>query len=185
MLAQRRAIRNCDVTKRTSADDQAPSRFRPPPHHSVRHGEICRWPRDRLRAWRLFLPILTEEKGLVTVALAQLEASAERSGTFTRDLPGSHAFHWCEGTDRASDTRIWLEGKISPGPDYRLCLTPSLATDEASFLKIKDQSVQVGEVKAFSNFSLDVPPGITVGDYLAVLIWCEALGDFITAAELN
>ena len=54
MLAQRRAIRNCDVTKWTSADNQAPSRFRPPPHHSVRHGEICRRPRDRLRAWRLF-----------------------------------------------------------------------------------------------------------------------------------
>ena len=185
MLAQRRAIRNCDVTNGTSADDQAASRFRPPPHHSVRHGEICRWPRDRLRAWRLFLPILTEEKGLDTVALAQLEASAERSGTFTRDLPGSDAFHWGEGTVRASDTRIWLEGKISPGPDYRLYLTPSLATDEASFLKIKGQSVQVGEVKAFSNFSLDVPPGITVGDYPAVLIWCEAFGEFITAAELN
>ena len=132
-----------------------------------------------------FLPILTEEKGLETAALAQLEASAERSGTFTRDLPGSDAFHWGEGTVRASDTRIWLEGKISPGPDYRLYLTPSLATDEASFLKIKDQSVQVGEVKAFSNFSLDVPPGITVGDYPAVLIWCEAFGEFITAAELN
>ena len=39
-----------------------------------------------------FLPILTEEKGLDTAALAQLEASAERSGTFTRDLPGSDAF---------------------------------------------------------------------------------------------
>ncbi len=109
-----------------------------------------------------FLPILTEEKGLDTAAL-----------------------HWGEGTVRASDTRIWLEGKISPGPDYRLYLTPSLATDEASFLKIKDQSVQVGEVKAFSNFSLDVPPGITVGDYPAVLIWCEAFGEFITAAKLN
>ena len=83
-----------------------------------------------------FLPILTEEKGLDTAALAQLETSAERSGTFTRDLPDSDAFHW-------------------------------------------------GEVKAFSNFSLDVPPGITVGDYPAVLIWCEAFGEFITAAELN
>ena len=53
-----------------------------------------------------FLPILTEEKGLDTAALAQLEASAERSGTFTHDLPGSDAFHWGEGTVRASDTRI-------------------------------------------------------------------------------
>jgi len=53
-----------------------------------------------------------------------------------------------------------------------LYLIPSLATDEASFLKIRDQSVQVDEVKAFSNFGLDVPPSITVGDYPAVLIWC-------------
>ena len=132
-----------------------------------------------------FLPILTEEKGLDSSALAQLEASAERSGTFTRDLSGSDAFHWGEGTVRASASRIWLEGRVSPGPDYRLYLTPSLATDEESFLKIKDQSVQVGEVKAFSNFSLDVPPGIDVGAYPAVLIWCEAFGEFITAATLN
>ena len=61
-----------------------------------------------------FLPILTEGKGLDTVALAQLEANAERSGTFTRDLPGSDAFHWGEGTVRASDTSIWLEAKSRP-----------------------------------------------------------------------
>ena len=84
-----------------------------------------------------FLPILTEEKGLDTAALAQLEASAERNGTITRDLPSSDAFYWGEGKVRASGTRIWPEGKISPGPDYRLYLTPSLATDEASFVKIK------------------------------------------------
>lgn len=132
-----------------------------------------------------FLPILTEEKGLDSIALAQLEASAERSGTFARDLPGSDAFHWGEGTVRASATRIWLEGRLSPGPDYRLYLTPSLAIDEESFLKIKDQSAQVGEIKAFSNFSLDVPPGVDVGSYKAVLVWCEAFGEFITAAELR
>ena len=71
-----------------------------------------------------FLPILTEEKGIDSAALAQLEASAEWSGTFTRALPGSDAFHWGEGTVRASDKRIWLEGKISPGLNYRLYLTP-------------------------------------------------------------
>ena len=46
-----------------------------------------------------------------------------------------------------------------------------LTADEASFLKIKGQSLQFGEVKAFGNFSFDVPLGITVGDYPAVLIW--------------
>ena len=132
-----------------------------------------------------FLPILTAEEGLDQAALAQLEASAERSGTFTRDLPGSDAFHWGEGVVRASDSRIWLEGEIAPGPDYKLYLTPSLARDEAEFLAIEDQSVRIGDVKAFTNFSLDVPPGVRVGDYPALLIWCEAFGEFITAADLS
>ena len=45
--------------------------------------------------------------------------------------------------------------------------------------------MEVGEVKIFSNLGLDVPPGIKVGDYPAVLIWCEAFGKFIAAAKLN
>jgi len=50
-----------------------------------------------------FLPILTAEDGLDSAALAQLEASAERRGTFTRELAGSDAFHWGEGvTDSGS-----------------------------------------------------------------------------------
>ena len=40
-----------------------------------------------------FLPILTKEKGLDTAALAQLEASAEWSDTFTHDLLGPDSFH--------------------------------------------------------------------------------------------
>ena len=42
--------------------------------------------------------------------LIELQASAERSGTFMRDLPGSDAFHWSEGVVRIRDDRIWLEG---------------------------------------------------------------------------
>jgi len=132
-----------------------------------------------------FLPILTEEKGLDIAAIAQLEASAEWSGTlYPRPLRFGRLSMGREN-GRASNTSIWLEAKIPPGPDYRLYLTPSLATNKASFMKIKDQSVKVGEVKAFSNFSLDVTSSITVGDYPAVLIWCEAFGEFITAAAMN
>ena len=126
-------------------------------------------------------------KPLLDVARRQCPARGERRAErhLTRDLSGLHAFHWGERTVWASDTSIWLEAKIPPGPDYRLYLTPSLATNEASFMKIKDQSVKVGEVKTFSNFSLDVTSSITVGDYPAVLIWCEAFGEFIAAAALN
>ena len=132
-----------------------------------------------------FLPILTAEDGLDSAALAQLEASAERSGTFTRDLAGSDAFHWGEGVVHVSQQRVWLDGRIAPGPDYRLYLIPAFVEDEAAFLAIKAQSVDVGPVKAFSNFDLAVPPGVKVGDFPALLIWCEAFGEFITAARLS
>ena len=132
-----------------------------------------------------FLPILTAEEGLDAGALAALEASAERSGVFTRDLKGSDAFHWGEGTVRVSADRVWLEGSIAPGPDYRLYLTPSFVEDETSFEAIKSQSMQIGEIKAYSNFSIDVPAGVDVSTYPALIIWCEAFGEFITAAELS
>lgn len=132
-----------------------------------------------------FLPILTAEEGLDAGALAALESSAERSGVFTRDLKGSDAFHWGEGTVRVSNERIWLDGSISPGPDYRLYLTPSFVEDEASFEAIKAQSKQVSEIKAYENFSVDVPAGVDVSAYPALIIWCEAFGEFITAARLS
>ena len=132
-----------------------------------------------------FLPILTAEDGLDRTALAQLEASAERSGVFSRDLAGSDAFHWGEGTVRINRERVWLEGRIAPGPDYRLYLMPEFVEDEDSFLAIKSRAVDIGAVKAFINFSLPVPSDVDAGAFPALVIWCEAFGEFITAARLS
>ena len=49
------------------------------------------------------LPILTAEKGLSETELAELTSSAQaqtqlRTSEFARDLEGSDAFHWGEGT---------------------------------------------------------------------------------------
>ena len=84
-----------------------------------------------------------------------------------------------------SRDRILLDGAIAPGPDYRLCLIPSFADDEASFLAIKDRAVQIAEINAFTNFSVMVPAHVDVSAFPVVLIWCEAVGEFITAAELS
>ena len=119
------------------------------------------------------------------MALAQLEASAERSGVFSRDLAGSDAFHWGEGTVRINRERVWLEGSIAPGPDYRLYLMPEFVEDEDSFLAIKSQAVDIGPVKAFENFILLVPEDVDAGAFPALIIWCEAFGEFITAARLS
>ena len=131
-----------------------------------------------------FLPILTAEKGLDDTALASLEQTIERSGIFVRELEDSDAFHWGEGKINVSDTKIWLEGKIAAGPDYRLYMTPRFVETEADFLAIKDHSVEIAPIKAFENFAVDVPMDVRVQDYPALLIWCEAFGQFITAAEL-
>ena len=132
-----------------------------------------------------FLPILTAEDGLDRTALAQLEASAERSGVFSRDLAGSDAFHWGEGTVRINRERVWLEGRIAPGPDYRLYLMPEFVEDEDSFLAIKSQAVDISPVKAFENFILPAPEDVDAGAFPALIIWCEAFGEFITAARLS
>ena len=81
--------------------------------------------------------------------------------------------------------RIWLDGAIAPGPDYRLHLIPSFADDEASFLAIKDCAVQIAEINAFTNFNVAVPPHVDVSDFPAVLIWYETLAELITVAELS
>ena len=132
-----------------------------------------------------FLPILIEEEGLTAAEIQTIKASAERRGTFVRDLADSDAFHWGDGTIYANETQIWLEGSVSPGPDYRLYLTPKFVETEADFLKIKDDSQEVAMIKAFQNFRVDIPKSVTASDYPAVIIWCERFGQFITAATLE
>lgn len=129
------------------------------------------------------LPILTEPEGPDPLRLTQAAAQARYSGDFSRDLAGSDFLHWGEGSISLSPTQITHIGALAPGPDYRLYLTPELVTTEAEFLAIKSQSAQVGEVKMFSGFILDVPPEINIEDYTSVVIWCEAFGKFITAAQ--
>ena len=102
-------------------------------------------------------------------------AKAERRGRFVRDLPGSDALHWGDGTIMINAKKIWLDGTISPGPDYWLYLAPEFVDDGAGFLAIKPELRQIGTVKTFENFALDLPPAIDLDEYDAVVIWCEAL----------
>ena len=83
--------------------------------------------------------------------------SALRRGTFVQDLPGSDGLHRVEGVIVVNADRIWLDGKVAPGPDYRLYLTPKYVETGVGFQNIKAQSIQIGSAKAFENFSLDLP----------------------------
>ena len=85
----------------------------------------------------------------------------------------------------ANADHIWLDAKISPGPDYRLCLIPKYVETGAEFLQIKADSTQTGPTKAFEIFLLDIPADVEVTNFPAVLVWCELFGQFITAARLQ
>lgn len=129
------------------------------------------------------LPILTAPKSPDAAELAQMAEGAAFSAEFTRDLKGSDFLHWGEGKVSVSPNRIVHEGALAPGPDYKLYLVPQFVTDEAEFLALKEQSVQVGDVKSFGGFVTEIPQDIDITAYTTVLIWCEAFGEFITAAQ--
>ena len=114
-----------------------------------------------------------------------LVTSAGRRGRFVCDLPGSDALHLGDGTIMMNANKIWLDGTISPGPDCHLYLALAFVDDGIGFLAIKAGSRQMGAVKAFENFALDLPPAIDLGEYDAVVIWYEASKQFITVARLE
>ena len=72
-----------------------------------------------------------------------------------------------------------------PGPDYWLYRVTEFVDDGAAFPAIKAESRQIGAVKTFEGFALDLPPAIVLDEHDAVIIWCEAFKQFITAARLE
>lgn len=129
------------------------------------------------------LPILTAPPSVDRAMLAESAKAAMFQATFSRDLKGSDFLHWGEGTVSITPDKIVHEGELAPGPDYKLYLVPEFVEDEASFMKVKDRSLRVGDVKTFDGFIVDLPAGSDINAYTAVLVWCEAFGEFITAAK--
>ena len=128
------------------------------------------------------LPILIAPAAPTPQAVKAATAGAAWSGSFRRDLKDSDALHWGEGTVRVSARNIALEGRLAPGPDYKLYLSPEFVETEADFMRLKPRMVRVGEVKTFENFVVPVPEPIDPAQYRAVIVWCERFSQFITAA---
>ena len=128
------------------------------------------------------LPILTAPKGpSIQEAKAQAQ-DATYKGAFKRNLTDSDALHWGEGEVFVSQKNITLAGEVSPGPAYKLYLSPEFVETEADFMRLKPQMTVVGDVKTFKNFIIPVPGSVDVSKYKAVIIWCESFSQFITAA---
>ncbi|MEH6455513.1 MAG: DM13 domain-containing protein [Cocleimonas sp.] len=129
------------------------------------------------------LPILTAPEAPSKTEMEVATAEAAYKGEFKKDLAGSDFFHWGEGTVSIGERFISLDGEITPGPDYKLYLSPKFVETEAEFNQAKANMVRVGDVKTFENFVIPVGAGIDPEKYNTVVIWCEAFGEFITAAK--
>ncbi len=131
------------------------------------------------------LPILTAPDAPSAADMAAASEQAEFKGQFRRDLEGSDFLHWGEGTLWVGRNFISLQGKIAPGPDYKLYLSPEFVETEADFERLKPRMVQVGDVKTFENFIVPVPESVDPGEFNTAIVWCESFGEFITAASYN
>lgn len=127
------------------------------------------------------LPILIAPDA-PTAAAVSAQAAVYRA-EFRRDLKDSDALHWGEGQVSVGRQSIALAGRLAPGPDYKLYLSPEFVETEADFLRLKGQMQRVGDVKTFENFIVALPPGTDIERFRAVIVWCETFGQFITAAK--
>lgn len=129
------------------------------------------------------LPILTAPSAPTTVETSVAAGDAAFTGEFRRDLEDSDLLHWGEGRVSVGTRRIVLDGRLAPGPDYKLYLSPEFVDTEADFVRLKPAMVRVGDVRTFDNFVVDVPAAVDVTRYTTVIVWCESFGQFITAAR--
>ena len=129
------------------------------------------------------LPILAAPDAPAAAELSTAAGAAQFSGQFRRALKDSDPLHWGEGKVSVGPRAIALQGRVAPGPAYKLYLSPEFVETKADFIRLKPTMAQVGDVKTFENFVVEVPASIDVGRYTTVVIWCEAFSQFITAAR--
>ena len=129
------------------------------------------------------LPILIAPPAPAASEVTAAAAQAKFTGTFRRDLKDSDALHWGEGRVSIGPDSVSLVGRLAPGPDYKLYLSPEFVETEADFARLKPRMVRVGDVRTFENFVVPVPEAIDVANYTTAIVWCESFGQFITAAK--
>ena len=129
------------------------------------------------------LPILVAPAAPTDDEARTAAQSATFRGEFRRDLKDSDFLHWGEGKVTVGKEAVTFTGRMAPGPDYKLYLSPEFVETEAEFLRLKPRMVRVGDVKTFEGFVLPVPANVDPAGYSAVIVWCERFGQFITAAK--
>ena len=129
------------------------------------------------------LPILIAPNTPSVAEVSAVAESAAYTAEFSRDLKDSDALHWGEGVVSVGERMISHMGKLAPGPDYKLYLSPEFVETEDDFNRLQPRMALVGNVKTFNNFLVTVPPGVDPSQFTTVIVWCETFGEFITSAK--
>lgn len=129
------------------------------------------------------LPILTAPPPPAEVALSSAAELASFRGDLRRDLAGSDALHWGEGSVFIGPDAVTFRGELAPGPDYKLYLSPEFVETEEAFNRHRANMALVGDVKTFRGFILELPADVDPTAYSSVVVWCESFGQFISAAR--
>ncbi|KPK27986.1 MAG: hypothetical protein AMJ66_10965 [Betaproteobacteria bacterium SG8_40] len=129
------------------------------------------------------LPILIAPPAPADAEIEAIARYAVFTGTFKRDLQDSDPLHWGEGKVTVGPQAVTLQGKLAPGPDYKLYLSPEFVETEQDFIRLKERMIRVGDVKTFENFVVELPGTIDPANYNTVIVWCESFAQFITAAK--
>ena len=129
------------------------------------------------------LPILIAPEAPIASEVSAVADNAIYSGKFRRDLKDSDILHWGEGTVSIGEDSISFMGKLAPGPDYKLYLSPEFVETESDFNRLKPHMALVADVKTFDNFLVKIPADIDPSKYTSIIVWCETFGQFITSAN--
>ena len=129
------------------------------------------------------LPILSAPASPSESAIQMISTRADYRTQFVRELKGSDLLHWGEGEVSISADYITLQGKLAPGPKYKLYLSPEFVETEAEFNRLKPTMKLVGDVNTFDNFMVKVAPNVELSQFNTIVVWCEAFDEFITSAK--
>jgi hypothetical protein len=100
----------------------------------------------------------------------EVTAAALYSGQFRRNLKGSDVLHWGEGTVSISRNAVVLQGRVAPGPDYKLYLSPEFVETKADFMRLKPRMVRVGDVVTFENFMVSLLASVDPSAYNTAIV---------------
>ena len=118
------------------------------------------------------------------------QPAAERKvlarGTFVHANPAD-PIHYGKGRVTVYEGLLHLEPdfEVGPGPKFHVYLVPEQEVVPSTNVE-RTMFVDLGRLRAFKGSqNYDVPAGIDIAKYGAVVIWCEQFGVLISPAKLS